>query len=866
MKISLKWLNEFFPTLNGGVLVRSQELRERMPLSGLEIGWWKRAGEGIEDVIVAQIESFERHPNADKLNVTQVVTGRKSANGKDEKLQVVCGAPNVRAGMKVALAPIGAVLPGNFKIKQAQIRGVDSYGMLCSEKELGLSDESNGIMDLLSSAPVGTTLVKALGLQDEIWDVELTPDRGDCLSHWGVAREVGRLVGLRPSMPEHEVANPNSNDVPMMSVENQAPKACSFYGAQLFEALQNRESPEWLRRLLESLGIRSHNTVVDITNYVLMELGHPLHAFDADKISGSKIIVRFAKNGETITTLDGLKRTLSSQDLVIADLEKPLALAGVMGGLESGVTEKTTRMLLECAVFDKDVIRAMSQRHKVQSDASYRFERGIDMAARHVAAGRASMLIRQLTQARKRGAFVEIPGDKPERGLQPWALNFDLRAFKDAIGVEAVPEEIIKVFHSVFIESQAKSPNVLRVDVPTHRHDLVREIDLIEEAARLLGYDRIPSRYPPQLNYTQSVTRTLYQRLRQVRRRMVETGLTEMMPYSFISDVQAAWVKDAPLVELANPLSAEWKFMRPSLAFGLLDVIARHVALGQMSGAFFDSGSAFLKRAQDHERSTGTQESFHAGWALMGSQRGEHWSSDKGSTERKAQVDFYDAKGLAERMVESLPAVDPRWASTQYVPLYEFLDDSKKLEELVRQAPWIPYRLLHPGRSALLIWPGKPPGQIVGYAGELHPAYKSDLLNLATGLQLGVALGELRVIPDLLEAMQATQNTRNAAATAARGKIVPSRRLPVVERDMSLVVSADLRASELDRTLRKAAGPELLDLQCFDLYRMPDGKVSLSFRALLQGADTTLSDEQIQAVMRKMLQAASEKHGAQLRG
>lgn len=869
MKISLKWLADFFPKAAAGqdLLTKAPQLRQQLPLAGIEIGATKKLSDGIEGVIVAQIQSFEKHPSADRLNVCKVSDGTKV-------LQIVCGAPNVKAGVKVALAPVGTLLPGGLKIKEAQIRNVDSFGMLCSEKELGLSEESNGIIHLPESAPVGSPLVKALGLNDQIWEVELTPDRADCLSHLGMSREVGRLIGVKPALPEIETLNPSdSGDVPLLSVEVQAAKACPIYGAQLFEGIQNHHAPDWMRRLLENLGVRSHNAIVDITNYTLMELGHPLHAFDADKITGSKIIVRFAKNGEKLKTLDGVERALHTDDLVIADLEKPLALAGVMGGLDSGVTDKTTRIVLESALFDPAVIRATSQRHKIHSDASHRFERGVDAQNLIRAAGRASLLIKQLGGGRRRGSYIEVKSEKAEKLLHKSSFNFDTRAVKNIVGIEVPNETIIHALQSVGIDAQIKSPNVLRIEVPTHRLDLVREIDLVEEVARLIGFDKIPERYPEQMVATDFITTGLYEKTRQIRHRMLETGLTEMMPYCFISRKEADWVPGVSLTELANPLSADWLYMRPNLFFGLLTVLARHAALGQMQGGFFDTGSAFQKASSSAaaapvegpsanpllQKSTTTRESLHAAWALMGSRLADHWSSDKKSSERKAQVDYFDAKGVAEKVISGLTALEARWGGAQFVALADV--DAAEIE---KQAPWIPVKLLHPYRSALIVWPGKPPGEIVGYVGELHPAHKGNLLNLPTGLQLGAVVGELRVMPDLLALMKSAKATKTVNVLG-HGKIKLSRRLPVVERDFALVFDAGVRAGEIEKSVQQALGARLIDFSILDVFKMSEQKHSIAFRLHLQGETETLSDAEIQALSKSATDALAKKFKAELR-
>lgn len=855
MKISLKSLSEFFPTAGKDLLNRADMLRVKLPLAGLEIGATKKLGEGLEDIRVGQILSFEKHPQADRLNVCQVATGEKT-------LQIVCGAPNVKAGVKVALAPIGAVLPGDFKIKESSIRGVTSYGMLCSEKELGLSEESNGILHLPDTAPVGSPLVKALGLNDEVWEIELTPDRADCLSHLGMAREVGRLLGTKPGLPDFDILNPSdSGDVPLISVEVQAAKACPIYSAQLFEGIENCPVPDWLKRYLEALGQRSLGTVVDVTNFVLMELGHPLHAFDADKVTGARLIVRFAKNGEKLLTLDAVERVLTSEDLIIADLEKPLALAGVMGGAESAVTDKTKRVLLESALFEPDVVRAMSLRHKIHSEASHRFERGVDASGVTRSAGRVSLLLKQLCNARRRGAYIYVKSEKGERLLAKNSLNFDLRSFKDWVGIETSADNLVSAFRSVGIESQVKSTNVLRVEIPTHRLDLVREVDLIEEAARLIGYDQIPTRYPVQTSTRDGVTSGLYRRLRQTRQRLIECGLTEMMPYAFISDKEKAFLKTAELVQLKNPLSQDWLYMRPNLFFGLLQVLKRHAGMNQSRGTFFDTGSVF-QSAKDlqGERQTSCREAFHIGWAHMGRRADDHWSTDKKSTERKAQADFFDAKGVAEQLLPSLATLfESRWNGAQFVAL-----DEVSPAEITQQAPWIPVELLHPGRSALIVWPAKPPGSIVGYIGELHPLYKADLLNLPTGLELGAVVGELRLVNDQLALAQKLA-AGEAVFPELRPKPVLSRRLPIVERDFAFVVKNETKESEIEKVLKQSFGAELLELKCLDLYPMSDEKKSLAFRVSLQGLEKTLSDEEIQKFCNKALDSVKQKFGAELR-
>jgi phenylalanyl-tRNA synthetase beta chain len=880
MKISLQWINEFFPSAKKGQspLEQSSKLREKLPLFGLEIGETRLLGKGLDGVLVAEILSFEKHPQADRLNVCQV----RWMEGK-EPLQIVCGAPNVRKNMKVALATIGSVLPGDFAIKASKIRGVESFGMLCSERELGLSDaDGGGILELPGDYKVGSKLVEAMNLNDEIWDVELTPDRADCLSHLGIAREIGRLLGMKVELPEFENLAASLKEVPLFSVEVQADKACPIYGAVLIEGVKKTDSPAWMKRSLEMLGHRSHNALVDITNYVVQELGHPLHAFDADKVAGSKLIVRFAKEGEKLLTLDNVERKLHPEDLIIADLEKPLALAGVMGGLESGVTEKTTRIVLESAVFDPVVIRRMAQRHKIHSEASHRFERGVDANNSLRAAGRACTLYSRITEARRRGAVCEIVSDEGRDLRQPSTLNFDLRAFQKCVGVDLDAEEVAKLLTSVGIDSQVKSPNVVRVEVPTHRIDLVREVDLIEETARLMGYDKIPERYPIQKTESVSKTFDLHTRLRRIRERMADTGLCQMMPYCFVSDAELSKLAGGSThaVELENPLSGDWKYLRPNLFFGLSKILSNHVALGQHDVRIFDAGHVFSKMPltensldSDAEKSPVTRakakripikESYHLAWAMMGHSYASHWSTDKKSNDRKQLVDYFDAKGVFDKLMADLAAIEGRWASTQFVLLKSFLEKAEWLESLKSQAPWIPCDLLHPTRSAILVWPGKAPGAIVGYIGEIHPMYKADWLNFPRGLALGTAVAEIRFVDDLLQEMKDLREGKSLKDSSPYGKIALSKRVPIVERDISVVFGTDVSSLEIEKTLAKSVGPLLMKTECLDVYPLPEAKKSIAYRLYLQG-DKTLSDAEIQDACKRALEGLQQKYGANQR-
>lgn len=857
MKISVEWLKDFFPNSKDNNLLDSRLdfIKEKLPLAGLELCVETGGGAEIRGVLTAEVASLEKHPNADRLNLCQVNVG------SGDLLQVICGASNVRQGLKIAFAPIGCELPGGLKIKRAKMRGVESFGMICSEAELGMSAEADGILELPDDTKIGLSLSDALDLNAETWDVELTPDRADCLSHLGIAREVGRLIGKRAQLPELDDLNPDdSSSIPLINLEVKDAKACPLYGLQTFEGFADGKGqcPDWLPKRLEQIGMNTHSPIVDVTNYVLMELGHPMHAFDADKIAGSKIIVRFAKKGEKLITIDEQELELCKEDLIIADTEKPLALAGVMGGLESAVDENTTRIALETAIFDEDLVRASSHHHKLHTDSSHRFERGVDAANCIRAAGRAGMLLRRVAGGRRRGSYLEQKSDDIAARMDHRKINFDLRTYREVIGVDIEAHEVISALSSVGIETHEKSANVLSVHIPSYRLDLQREIDLVEETARLIGFERIPEHYPKQKAYTKTKTLPLYEKTRKIRKTFLEMGLAEMMPYNFCADSELEYLADPKMatVELEKPLTQDWKHMRPNASLGLLKILTRQAALRQFDVSVFDLGRVFRGADAGKDKyGIPSMESLHVAWAHMGQRNLQQWFSDKKSAESSANVDYFDAKGIAEKALHHLAVLEGRWTASQFVPLNS-IDEAT----LAKVAPWIPAKLLHPGRSALIVWPAKKNPVVKGYIGELHPAYKNDLLNLPAHLKTGAVLGELCIEEGLFGKDAQYEYTLNS-----RGKIARTALTPIVERDLALVIEKDKEAGKLVKSLTKAAGKHLVELNCVDRYPLEDGKVSLAFRVKLQDPEKTLSEKEIQSIVDEMLSLSKKEIGATLR-
>jgi len=847
MKISLEWIRY----LMGHEALSFTELRkvkDQLAFRGLEVDGEESLIQNIQDVIVGKVVKKRKHPDADKLNICTVTTGQDA-----HTLQIVCGAPNVDENMFVALAPVNAVLPGDFKIKKSKIRGIESLGMLCSEKELGLSSESEGIMNLGQKAQdfLGKPLCQFLDNEDYVWDVELTPDRGDCLSHRGVLRELSSLVG-KPL--KYVSKKSKSNDMPLFQVEVIESKSCPFYTAQLFENVKMQDSPKWMVKRLQSMGIAPKGLLVDVTNYVLFEIGQPLHAFDADCIEGSKLIVRFAKDGESLLALDDNTYELSSKDLVIADTEKVLALAGVIGGKESAVSSSTKRIVLEAAYFNPDCVRDTVQRHNVSTDSSYRFERGVDLDSVTEAVEEVSVVLSNELNARRRGGITLVKDDEfLKNQKEKRQFNFDLRTFSEVVGYSPEFIEVIEALKSVGIEAQEKSSNVISLNIPGWRNDLQREIDVVEEVARLLGYERIPEIFPVYTGHVDSqidAKKKAYDILKFPKKIMLEAGLGEVMPFNFVSEkeLEYTFIKEDKKVELEKPISDQWKFMRPNLSFGLFESLRCSTKRSQLNNAIFDSGRVFEKVAAAGKEDWPIKEHWHLSWLKAGHHQENAWYHDKSSQDRKLHVDYFDAKGIFEKVSPLLSTLEGRWQSVQYKRLM----DIENLEEIItEQAPWIPLKLLDSGRSALLVWPGKGLGKIMGYIGELHPMLKNSFLGISAKLSLGVAIGEIRLFEDLLEEPVYGTHFR---LMNSHGKIKPSSLQPFVERDFSFVINPKISHQMIQKSIQKSAPKYCKQIQCLDRYELEDKTTSVCYRVTLRDSEKALAEKEIEVISEHILQ------------
>ncbi len=625
MKTSVNWLKSYVD-----MPWTTAELAERLTLAGLEVEGIETLGAVPETVVVGQILSREPHPNADRLSVCRVEVGAA------EPLQVVCGAPNCDAGLKVACALVGTALSG-MTIRKAKIRGVESSGMLCAEDELGLGDGHAGILVLPADAPIGSPVAGVIG-SDAVIDWEVTPNRTDWNSHLGIAREIaavsGRGQALRLPSTACPSAGPGIDTLAAVTVE--APELCPRYVARMVRNVRIGPSPEWLQRALRAVGVRPINNVVDITNYVMMECGQPLHAFDYELLEGHRIVVRRARPGERMVTLDAIERVLTPEDLLICDGARPVALAGVMGGANSVIRDETRTVLLESACFAPSGIRATSRRVGLNSESSYRFERGVDVAMCDWASRRAIALMCELAG----GEAVEGCIDAYPQPAPPSEVTARFARIEALIGIPIPPETVVRLLTSLGMEVVAQTAATLTVRIPSwRRSDLLREADLIEEVARLYGLNNIPSAASPALlGGPRSADR--YYAAELARAQLRALGLNETMTYSFVNPqaaVRATGVSAEQLVRPVNPLSAELGAMRPSLIPGVLATTAHNLARGQADLAFFEMGRVFIKDdALPEERQ-------QIAVVMTGRANPERYGEEK-----KRLLDFYDIKGVLE--------------------------------------------------------------------------------------------------------------------------------------------------------------------------------------------------------------------------
>ncbi|WP_064663853.1 phenylalanine--tRNA ligase subunit beta [Pseudoalteromonas sp. MQS005] len=794
MKFSEKWLREWV-----NPAIDTQALSEQLSMAGLEVDGVEPAAAKFNGVVVGEVVECGQHPDADKLRVTKINVGG------DELLDIVCGAPNCRQGIKVAVATVGAVLPGDFKIKKAKLRGQPSHGMLCAFDELGISEEGDGIMELPLDAPIGADLREYLALDDNIIDVDLTPNRGDCLGIKGLAREVGVLNSIDVNTLSIPAVTPTIED--KVSIELVNDDACPRYLGRVIKGINlDAETPLWMVEKLRRSGVRSIDPVVDVTNFVLLELGHPMHAFDLNVIDGG-IKVRSATPGEELVLLDGNTAKLNESTLVIADHHKALAIAGIFGGEQSGVTEKTTDILLESAFFNPVAIAGQARSYGLHTDASHRYERGVDFALQHDAMERATALLLEIVGGNA-GPIVEaVAADKLPKVTEVRLRRSRLdRVIGHHIDDAKVTDILTRLGLDVKFDNDSWS-----ADVPSYRFDIRIEEDLIEEVARVYGYNSIPNVAPTaKLKMTTHDESTVA--LSRFRNALVTRGYQEAITYSFVDPkAQAILHPECNALVLPHPISIEMSAMRVSLMPGLLASVAYNQNRQQPRIRLFEHGLKFIS---DESAENGVYQVPVIGGVITGLVHGEHW------VEEKRNVDFYDLKGD----VEALLAIT---------------NDVSRFEIKAEQSDG-----LHPGQSAVIYVDGKK----VGFFGALHPqAQKSLDINNATFV---------------FEIEMSALEKRNLPLAVGVSKF-PSNR-----RDIAILVQDSVKIGDILNVIGKVGGNQLVDLNLFDVYKgkgiEPNYK-SLAIALTLQAVDRTLEEKDINQVVDNVVAALAEKFNASLR-
>lgn len=800
MKFSENWLREFVnPDLP------TQALVDQLTMAGLEVDGFGPVAAAFNNVVVGEILETSPHPDADKLVVCRVSSGA-------EEHQVVCGAPNARAGIKVPFALVGAKFP-DLKIKKAKLRGVESHGMLCSERELGLSEDHQGLMELPLDAPVGDNIIDYLNLDDSIIDLDLTPNRSDCLSMIGLARETGLMNQLDVNEVDLQKVEPSIEDT--FPVELDAGAACSrFVGRVVRNIDQTAESPLWMKEKLRRSGLRSIDPVVDVTNYVMLELGQPLHAYDHAKLK-DKIVVRQATAGEKVTLLDGSEVETLADTLLITDGSGPIGLAGVMGGLSTSVTSETKDIFLEGAFFAPTAIAGRARSYGMNTDAAHRFERGVDWQGQERAIERATELLIQIS-----GGQAGPVTETVDSSNLPIEKTIELRASRVSrvLGVDIDNRAVDDIFARLNFPASTTDDNgehIWIVSAPSHRFDIAIEADLIEEISRVYGYNNLPTRTPlASLNMSKKPETELS--LNRVRDHLVGRGYFEAITYSFVDTaMQAALDPEQTPIALANPLSAEMSVMRTSIWPGLVKSLIYNVNRQQTRVRLFESGLCFSQppNLADLAFDNISQIRKLAG-VVCGPRQDENWSNDP------QLVDFFDVKGDIESVL----------ALTGQAESFQFVAQS--------------HPALHSGQSAAI----QKDGETVGYVGLLDPRIQQQL-----DIRFPIFLFELTVDPIIAKKLADSE---------------PMSRFPEVRRDIAVIVDQGATAAELRQCITTAATDTLQNLKLFDVYQgkgIDPNRKSLAIGLTFQHASRTLTDNEINNSVDKIVTSLEAQFGASLR-
>lgn len=793
MKLSESWLREWIDSA-----LTTDAIAQKLTLCGIEVESLTPVAEKFTNVVIAQVKSLAKHPEADRLTVCEVDVGQP------ELLTIVCGAKNLKLDMKVPAALAGAALPNNIKITKSKLRGVVSNGMLCSARELTLAEDANGILELPADAPLGQSVWDYLTLSDRIIDLSITPNRGDCLSVQGMAREIAAVSGCQ--MNALEIPAIESTTHEKLSVNVEAAEACPRYAGRIITHVKaDAPTPVWLQERLRRSGIRCINAIVDVMNYVMLELGQPMHAFDLEKISGD-IEVRFAKSNEQLTLLDNQEVNLNDQTLLIADQKKPLAMAGVMGGLESGVTLQTQAVFLESAYFQPHCITRTRQKYNLGSESSHRFERGIDPSLQVKALERATALILQIAGGHA-GPVVDVVQTKFIPQSQDITLR--LQRINQILGFsieESVIEQLMQRLHFVFKKNDAG----WQVSVPVYRSDITLEVDIIEEIIRLYGYENVPLQEavaPLTLN-TNALSEITLASFREV---LCELGYHEVITYSFVNQAyQQLFDPNHEPKPLLNPITAEMSVMRTNLWSGLMDALLYNQNRQQPRVRLFETGLRFVPEAQGAL----SQEKVVSG-IVSGSALPEQW----GSATRA--IDFFDVKGDLVQLL----------GLTKAAHEFEFKKGS--------------HPALHPGQTAE-IWRN---GRYVGILGALHPSIAQQLDTIGKVILFELLFDELKQahVPHAIELSK----------------------FPEIRRDIAIYVDQTVPSEQIQDTIADVGGELLKEVNVFDVYQgkgVPPNQKSVALALTLQHSSRTLLDEEVADIMDRVVSALKQGFAAELRG
>ncbi|MBU0679145.1 MAG: phenylalanine--tRNA ligase subunit beta [Verrucomicrobia bacterium] len=798
MKVPVSWLREYVD-FDDAV----EGLAEKLTFSGTEVEGIETVGSDYAGMVVGEVRKVERHPDADRLTLCTVF------DGKEEK-QVVCGAPNVREGMKSPFAPVGSVLADGTKLKKAKIRGVESQGMLCAEDELGLSDDHAGIIELDGTWEAGTPLSDVFGPPDVVLDLEITPNRPDCLSMIGIAREVAAMYRTRLRLPEFELAESDAAVEELTKVCVDDPAGCPRYTARVLKDIVIGPAPQWMQRRLTLAGIRPINNIVDITNYVLLECGHPLHAFDQTLLDGGRIGVRRAKKGEKIATLDEIDRELTTDMLVITDAMKPVAVAGVMGGAGSEIRDDTSTVLLESACFDQSSVRHTSKALGLTTESSYRFSRGVDIGGVEWASQRAAALMAEHAGAKiARGVIDVYP--KPAQATE---VPCTWRKVNSLLGLQASADEMTLVFESLGLEVKEPNEEGCTVVVPSFRRDLTREVDLIEEFSRIHGLDKIPSPFPRAEVVPDAEDRHA-RAVKVCRDHLVGLGLREIMNYSLVSeqllDLFDSSNKDVRIV-LPHPISADQSVLRTSLIPQMVETIGRNRARQISEGSFFEIGRAYFKDGK------GTREVERLSIGLLGPVGRPLLKKRQPLSNTEA---FLWVKGALEALLEAQGICD--WSvQPKEMALYE------------------------PGQSMSILIEGKEAGSM----GLVRKRIRSEWR-----LSDPVPVIELSVLP-LLTAFQAVSPIR------------PVAQYPSVVRDMAILLPEAITHAQIMEIITNAAPKELESARLFDIFSgegLGDGMKSMAYSLTYRSLERTMTDEEANGLHEAVKDAVRKALGVEVR-